>query len=74
MRQEKRLAVLPPPGSAVKSTQQENSAVVQWLRIRALTAEGLGSIPSRGAQVMRATTNRKRAHGMGPLSSPHNCK
>jgi len=37
-------------GLGLRARRGENSlTVVQWLRIRALTAEGLGSIPGRGA-------------------------
>ena len=32
-----------------------NSLVVQWLGLRAFTAEGPGSIPDRGTKILQAT-------------------
>ena len=33
---------------------------VQWLGLRALTAEGLGSIPGRGTKIPRATLHGQK--------------
>ena len=38
----------------LKNAKTENSLVVQWLGCHALTAEGLGSIPSQGTKIPQA--------------------
>ena len=36
------------------------SLVVQWLRLHAFTAEGLGSIPDRGAKILHAVQGSQK--------------
>ena len=36
------------------------SLAVQWLGLRALTAEGLGSIPGRGTKIPQATQGSQK--------------
>ena len=37
-----------------------NSLAVQWLGVHALTAEGPGSIPSRGTKISEAVWRRQK--------------
>ena len=37
-----------------------NSLVVQWLRLQAFTAEGMGSIPVLGTKILQAALPKKK--------------
>ena len=39
----------------IRKKQKENSLAVQWLGLRAFTAEGADSIPGRGTKIPQAT-------------------
>ena len=63
----------------LESVTVGNSLLVQWLGLNALTAEGLGSIPSQGTKIPQATWHkqRKRKYHCGiycPLSPCRVCK
>ena len=45
---------------ALKMRVLGNSLVVQWLRLHALMAEGLGSIPGQGTKIPQATWANKK--------------
>ena len=53
---EKIAQTIPPkkPICETKANKAGNSLAVQWLGLRALTAEGAGSIPSQGAKIPQA--------------------
>ena len=46
--------------SPFKDEFSGNSLVVQWLGLRAFTAEGLGSIPGRGTKIPQASKCGKK--------------
>ena len=44
----------------IKVYKVGNSPVVQWLGLRVLTAEGLGSIPGQGTKIPQAAQRGKK--------------
>ena len=51
--------------STFRSFKNRTSLVVQWLRIHASTAKGMGLIPGRGRALMQwwaAKTNKQKEH------------
>ena len=61
----------PVPQSAV-TRSVGNSLAVQWLGLGALTAEGPGSIPSRGTKIPRATRPKKKRKNKRKKTNPRN--
>ena len=52
-----------PPGHRETGEQLEiggNSLAVQWLGLRAFTAEGTGSIPGRGVKIPQAVQHSQK--------------
>ena len=59
---------------AVKQFVQENSLVIQWLRLHAFTAKGPGSVPGGGSKIPQAASVQFSRSVMSNTLRPHESK
>ena len=57
----------------IKTTRRGNSLVVQWLGLRAFTAEGAGSIPVQGIKIPQTAQRGQKKLPGDTTSHPLGC-